>query len=119
MFAIERDPVDAERIHENARTHGVAVTVVTGDAPEALAELPSPDRVFIGGGGIAVLDACLARLGVGGTVVATHVIVGRAAESWHRLGNMVQISVSRGQAIADGVRLEAQNPVFITWGPNE
>ncbi|MCU1392343.1 MAG: bifunctional cobalt-precorrin-7 ((5))-methyltransferase/cobalt-precorrin-6B [Ilumatobacteraceae bacterium] len=117
VFAVERDAVDAERIRDNARTHGVSVTVVTGSAPDALADLPTPDRVFIGGGGIEVLDACLARLGTDGTVVATHVIVDRASESWRRLGNMVQLSVSRGQAIADGVRLEAQNPVFVTWGP--
>ena len=29
--------------------------------PSALAGLPSPDRVFVGGGGLDVLDACLAR----------------------------------------------------------
>lgn len=118
VFAIERDPGDAERVRDNARSHGVAVTVVCGSAPEALADLPSPDRVFIGGGGITVLDACLDRLVAGGAVVATHVIVDRAGDSWRRLGNMVQISVSRGRSIADGVRLEAHNPVFITWGPN-
>lgn len=118
VFAVERDPVDAERIRSNARLHGAAVTVVTGSAPDALIALPSPDRVFIGGGGIDVLDACLERLVESGTLVATHVIVDRAAHSWRRLGNMVQISVSRGQSIAGGVRLDAQNPVFITWGPN-
>jgi precorrin-6Y C5,15-methyltransferase (decarboxylating) len=118
VVALERDAVDAERIRDNAKTHGVAVTVVTGSAPAALDDLPTPDRVFIGGGGIAVLDACLLRLRPGGTVVATHVLVDRASESWRRLGNLVQLSVAKGQPIADGVRLEAQNPVFITWGPD-
>ncbi len=117
VFAIERNEVDAARIGDNARRHGVSVEVVVGSAPPVLATLPDPSRVFIGGGGIEALDVSIARLTSGGVVVATHVIVDRAAESWKRLGNMVQIGVSRGRAIADGVRLEAENPVFLTWGP--
>lgn len=117
VIAVERSAADADRIRDNARAHGVAIDVVTGDAPGVLAGLPNPDRVFIGGGGLEVLDACLARLPVNGTVVATHVLLDRAGQAWRRLGNIVQVSVARGIPIADGVRLEALNPVFVTWGP--
>jgi precorrin-6Y C5,15-methyltransferase (decarboxylating) len=119
VIAVEVGPEDAARIEANARTHGVAVEVVTGRAPAALADLPDPDRVFVGGGGLEVLDAALARLRPGGVVVATYALVDRAAEAWRRLGNLVQLSVARGVPVTDlGVRLAAENPVFVAWGPD-
>ena len=118
VIAVEKGPDDCARIRANADAHDVSVEVVEGLAPDALATLPSPDRVFIGGGGIAVLDASLARLRPGGTVVANYTIVGRAAEAWERLGNLVEVGVSRGVAVPGaGVRLVSENPVFVTWGP--
>ena len=33
-----------------------------GHVPEACEGLPDPDRVFVGGGGLAALDLALARL---------------------------------------------------------
>jgi len=91
---------------------------VHGRAPEALESLPDPDRVFVGGGGLDVLDACLARLEADGIVVANYALLDRAVAAWKRLGNIVEISVSRGVGIGDhGVRLAAENPVFVCWGP--
>ncbi|WP_369196737.1 precorrin-6y C5,15-methyltransferase (decarboxylating) subunit CbiE [Streptomyces djakartensis] len=74
--SVERDPVRAARIARNAERLGVpALRVVTGAAPEALAELPCPDAVFIGGGLTApgLLDACWAALPPGGRLVANTV----------------------------------------------
>jgi hypothetical protein len=45
------------------------------------------------------------------------VLVDRAAAAWRLLGNTAQVSVARSASIADGFRLEAENPVFISWGP--
>jgi precorrin-6Y C5,15-methyltransferase (decarboxylating) len=118
VYAVERVAADAARIEENAHALGVSVDVIAGEAPEALAGLPDPDRVFVGGGGLDVLDACLARLRPGGNVVANYAMADRAVAAWELLGNMVQIQVSRAAAIADGVRLAAENPVFICWGPD-
>lgn len=70
--AVEADDVRAARIGRNARTLGVpALAVVTGRAPDALAGLPAPDAVFVGGGATApgLLDACLAALRPGGRLV--------------------------------------------------
>jgi precorrin-6B C5,15-methyltransferase / cobalt-precorrin-6B C5,C15-methyltransferase len=118
VFAIERDPEQATRIRTNAARHAVAVTVVPGEAPLALTGLPDPDRVFVGGGGIDVLDAALARLRPGGAVVATYAIVERALAAASRLGSLVQLSVARGVPTAElGLRLRAENPVFVCWGP--
>ncbi len=66
IIAIEQNAEDAARITDNARQHGAAIEVVCGAAPPALADLPDPDRVFVGGGGLDVLDAALTRLRPGG-----------------------------------------------------
>ena len=92
--------------------------MVTGAAPAALAGLPDPDRVFVGGGGLDVLDAALARLRPGGAVVANYALVDRAVAGVARLGNIVQVNVARGVPTAYGFRLSSENPVFICWGPD-
>jgi precorrin-6Y C5,15-methyltransferase (decarboxylating) len=117
VHAVERDPAAAETIRANAARHGVPVTVRVGDAPGALAGLPDPDRVFVGGGGLEVLDAALTRLRPGGTVVATYAVLDRAAAAAARLGDLVQLSISRAVPTGElGVRLRAENPVFVCWG---
>ena len=119
VFAVERDPAQAQRIRVNAARHDVRLPVIEGAAPEALAGLPDPDRVFVGGGGIAVLDAALGRLRPAGVVVATYAVVDRAVAAASRLGNLVELAVSRGVTTGgSGVRLRAENPVFICWGPD-
>ncbi len=118
VFAVERDPAQAARIRSNATRHGVGVHVAEGAAPDALAGLRDPDRVFVGGGGIEVLDAVLERLRPDGVVVATYAVVDRAVEAASRLGHLVELSVSRGVPTQGaGVRLRAENPVFVCWGP--
>lgn len=120
VVAVERDSGDAERARANSVAHGVGVGVVHGSAPGCLASLADPDRVFVGGGGLGVLDAVLARLRPGGRVVATYAAVDRAAAAAERLGHLVQVQVSRGQRLPDGsFRLAAENPVFVAWGPDE
>ena len=118
VIAVERSADATDQIRANAASHGVDIRVVSGEAPDALADLPDPDRVFIGGGGPAVLEAALARLRPGGVVVANFTIINRAAAAWERLGNLVEVSVSRGVGVGDaGVRLTSENPVFVAWGP--
>jgi precorrin-6Y C5,15-methyltransferase (decarboxylating) len=119
VFAIERRADDARRLRANLS--GTAAVVVQGEAPSVLAGLPDPDRAFVGGGGLAVLDSVMARLRPGGAVVATFAALDRAAAAAALLGHLVQISVSRGVAVGpDGaVRLAAENPVFVCWGPEE
>jgi precorrin-6Y C5,15-methyltransferase (decarboxylating) len=120
VIAIERDREQACLARGNVAGHGVAVSVVEGCAPAALAALPSPDRAFVGGGGISVLDAVLDRLRPGGRVVATYAALDRAAAAADRLGSLVAMDVARGVRLPDGgLRLAAENPVFVAWGPDQ
>jgi precorrin-3B C17-methyltransferase/precorrin-6y C5,15-methyltransferase (decarboxylating) CbiE subunit/precorrin-6Y C5,15-methyltransferase (decarboxylating) CbiT subunit len=117
VIAIERNHDDAERILANAAALGALVDVVEGAAPAVLQSLPAPDRIFVGGGGLDVLDACFAALRPGGRLVATFAAVDRAAAAYRRLGNLVQVGVDRAESLPDGgVRFAADNPVFVAWG---
>jgi len=117
VFAIERRADDANRLRQN--TSGTGVVVVEGEAPAVLAELPDPDRVFVGGGGLNVLESVMGRLRPGGVVVATYAALDRAAAAATRLGHVVQVAVSRGVPLggSGALRLAAENPVFVCWGP--
>jgi precorrin-6B C5,15-methyltransferase / cobalt-precorrin-6B C5,C15-methyltransferase len=118
VVAIDHDADSVARIDANAAAHSVRVETLHGTAPAVLGECPDPDRVFVGGGGLPVLDAALARLRPGGTVVANYALLDRAVSGWQRLGNLVELSLSRGVALGEtGVRLAAENPVFVCWGP--
>ena len=119
VYAVERRDDDVERLRANAA--GTGVRVIRGEAPAALAGIPDPDRAFVGGGGLDLLDAVLARLRPEGRVVATYAALDRAAAAASRLGHLVQVAVSRGVPIGEGgaLRLAAENPVFVCWGPAE
>jgi precorrin-6B C5,15-methyltransferase / cobalt-precorrin-6B C5,C15-methyltransferase len=118
VIAIEQNEDDALRVKANADALGVTCDVVVGSAPEALVSLPDPDRVFVGGGGIDVLDAALLRLRPNGVAVATFAAMDRAALAHQRLGNLTQIAISNAAALpgSGGLRLVADNPVFLAWG---
>ncbi|MFE2011732.1 precorrin-6y C5,15-methyltransferase (decarboxylating) subunit CbiE [Streptomyces sp. NPDC059491] len=100
-IAVERSPERAARITRNADTLGVpALRVVTGPAPAALAGLPTPDAVFIGGGLTApgLLDACWDALPAGGRLVANTVTLeseALLADRYRRHGGeLIRLAVS-------------------------
>jgi precorrin-6Y C5,15-methyltransferase (decarboxylating) len=74
-IGIERDPVRAARAALNATELGVPrLELVTAEARAALASLPPPDAIFIGGGGEPmVIGQAYAALKPGGRLVANAV----------------------------------------------
>ncbi|GAC1310794.1 MAG: hypothetical protein NVSMB16_07490 [Acidimicrobiales bacterium] len=120
VFAVERDAEAAASARVNARVANVAIQVVEADAPGCFANLPDPDRVFVGGGGLEALRGAFTRLRSGGRIVATHAAMDRAAIAAELLGNLTQIAASRGRRLPDGGwRLEAENPIFVTWSTDD
>jgi precorrin-6Y C5,15-methyltransferase (decarboxylating) len=112
--AVEADPVRAGRIGDNARSLGVpTLRVVTGAAPEALADLPAPDAIFVGGGLTreGVLDTCWAALPPGGRLVANGVTVeseSAIAASHRRFGgSLVRMQIQRAEPVGG----------FLGWRP--
>ena len=126
IVAVEKDPERVEQIRLNGRRFNVQdLTVVCGQAPECLDGLPSPDRVFVGGGGVrieAILKSVIQRLGLDGRLVLTAVLfetLERARMVLYAAGwdvEVIQLQVSRGRKMGQGMRLEALNPVWILKG---
>lgn len=117
VVAVEADSASAADCAVNSRSHGVAIRVVEGVAPECFQPLPDPDRVFVGGGGLDVLEAAHRRLRPGGVTVATHAAIDRAAAAASLLGNLIEVTANQGEELpGGGWRLLAANPVFVTWG---
>lgn len=105
-IAVEADQTRAERIGRNATALGVpALEVVHGSAPQALAGLPAPDAVFIGGGATrpGVLDACLTALRTGGRLVVHGVTVETEALLAERYrqhdGELTRIHIERAAPV--------------------
>ena len=120
VIAVERDAVRCERVRANATRHGVDVRIVPGEAPDALAELPGPDAVFVGGGGPAVIEAVAARRPA--RIVVALAAVERAGQAIAALdvagyatdGALVQ-AARLAPLPGDVHRLAATNPVFLVW----
>jgi precorrin-6Y C5,15-methyltransferase (decarboxylating) len=104
-IGIEENPERAARAARNAAALGAPdLRIVTGRAPEALAGLPAPDAVFIGGGmGDGVFDAAWSALKPGGRLVANGVSIGteaRLAVLWERFGGeLSRVGIARAESL--------------------
>ena len=107
-IAIEADTERAAAIRRNADRLGVpSLQLVVGLAPGALAGLPQPDAVFVGGGGShpGVVEAAIEALRTGGRLVANAVTTETEAALLdlraRRGGELVRLSVTRAAPIGD------------------
>ena len=119
--AVEVRTDRAERIRRNAVRLGVpGLEVVEGRAPEALAGLPAPDAVFVGGGATTpgLLEVCWSALGPGGRLVVNAVTVESEAvlAAWYARvgGDLVRTAVQRAEPVGGFTGWKAAMPVT-TW----
>jgi len=123
VYAVERNGEACSLIEENKRHLGVTnVTVVQGDAPECLADLPSPTHVFIGGsgGGLRQILALALEKNLRVRLVLNTVTAETFAEAVTALRELpvsdpeiVELNVSRGRKAGAYHLMTAQNPVYI------
>jgi precorrin-6Y C5,15-methyltransferase (decarboxylating) len=120
VVAVERDALRCGRVRANAARHGADVRIVPGEAPGALAGLPGPDAVFVGGGGTAVIEAVTARRPA--RIVVALAAVERAGPAHSALtaagyaANGALVQAARLAPLPGDVhRLAATNPVFLLW----
>lgn len=85
VFAVEKDRARYAQLVRNVQKFSCCrVHPVRGQAPNALADLPAPDAVFIGGSGGALADIMAEvkrRLRPGGVIVINCVTLAAAAEA--------------------------------------
>jgi len=122
-YAIEMDAEDHAMITANAERFGVKNLVpVLGQAPEAWADLPDADAIFVGGSGRKVrriVEMAYIRLRPGGRLVANVGSIENLAEAHETLGkqnsdvNVWMINVARGTHQFERIRFDALNPTFL------
>jgi precorrin-6B C5,15-methyltransferase / cobalt-precorrin-6B C5,C15-methyltransferase len=119
--AIEARQDRASRIARNALTFGVPhLSVVAGEAPQALADLLAPDAIFIGGGAGApqTIERAVDALAPGGRLVVNAVTLETQAASvdWRARhgGDLTQIAVAHAEPVGRYSGWRAAMPV-VQW----
>ena len=126
LFAVEKDKKRIPLIAQNVQKFGVSnLTVCHGALPDAMVDLPDPDRVFVGGGGrniTEIIESAGKRLSLNGVMVVNTVLVqtmSLAVEAFKGMGfktQFIQLQVAVSRPMPFGERLEALNPVWIITG---
>jgi len=124
LKGIEEDDERAARVARNAAALGTPdLRIVQGAAPAALAGLPAPDAVFIGGGlGDAKLfEAAWLALKPGGRLVANAVSLGSEAMLirlfQHNGGELTRIEIAKSGAVGRSGKVFVWRPAapIIQW----
>lgn len=126
IYAVEKDPERVRQMEANRARFGVWNLHINQSAlPQGLEKLPAPDRIFIGGGGKdlhEIIRKSFDFLRGDGLMVVNTVVLENfetARQVFEARGiqtDVVQIQVNRSQKMPGGIRLEAQNPVWIISG---
>ncbi|MBE3603280.1 precorrin-6y C5,15-methyltransferase (decarboxylating) subunit CbiE [bacterium] len=123
VYAVEVDPEGVEICRENLRAHAIDnVRVIAGRAPEVLADLETPDAVFVGGSKGSmdeIVEFALERLRPGGRLVANAITLENSGEIYSALRKrgivpeVTLLQISRAEPLARYLRFEALNPIQI------
>ena len=130
IFAVEKTAIGASLIRQNCQRFRVTtITAIHNRAPEALADLPSPDRIFIGGSGgqlQPILEMCGAQLKSGGILVLAIATLEHMNSVWswlerqtmepnstHWCHRLLQVQLSRSVSVASLTRFSPLNPVTL------
>jgi precorrin-6Y C5,15-methyltransferase (decarboxylating) len=132
VYAVEREKGRLEMIRKNSQQlGGFGLRTVLGEAPEALQDLPDPDRVFVGGSGgsladiLEVVEKRLQPEGRAVVSVVTPETLGRAlkfveqtklAHEWLLLQVSRTVPIESGQQSTPGAlmsRFQPQTPLFL------
>ena len=129
VLAVERDPEACGLILENAARFGAGnLTLVQGEAPAALGDLPAPDGVFVGGSGGSledILKTALEKNPCVRVVVAAVTLetLSRGAALLDALPfagvEVSQITVARARELGRYHLMTGQNPVFLLSGEGQ
>jgi len=117
-IAIEQHPTRLQYIADNAIALGTPqLTVIAGEAPLALKDLPEPDAIFIGGGLTTpdLVDCCWRSLRLGGRLVANAVtvegeqILFQEQRQWG--GELTRLAIQRAEPVGKFLGWKAMAPI--------
>lgn len=124
VYAIERNSDGIELIEQNMRKFEVTnLSVVFGEAPEALVDLPRPNRIIIGGSGGSmqpILELACKTLLPDGLIICNSILLETASEFLAFFAKdedyqteTVQIGITRVEPVGGRSMLKANNPIFV------
>ena len=123
VFAIEKTGMGSTLITKNSQRFQVNnLNSINGKAPEALSNLPHPDRIFIGGSGgniVDILNTCSQKLNENGIIVMAFATIEYQYRAIDWLNNnswqyhLLQLQISRSTPISHLTRFTPLNPVTI------
>ena len=125
VYSVETNPEAFALMQKNREKLGAwNMTALLGTAPEALEDLPRPDKVFIGGskGNLpGILQVILAknpaaRICASAVTLETLHTASRAMQKQGLAPRITQVSVSESKVVGSLHMMLAQNPVWLITG---
>lgn len=123
VYAIERKAEGIELIEQNRERFGLTnLRIVEGHAPEALSDLPAPDRVFIGGSGGELGEIVATaleknqdvRIVISAITLETLQRALAVLERWQfRKSEIIQVGISRSASVGSYHMMRAENPIYL------
>ncbi len=125
VFAVEKNKKRCQHIMKNVEANGASnLSVIWGVAPSVYKNLPSPDIVFIGGGGkdiLEIVEGAFNRLRPTGTLVSTAIMLETkkslldfTAKHPSYFVEMLEINLARSVVMNNSnLRMNADNPISI------
>ncbi|HLP87942.1 MAG TPA: precorrin-6y C5,15-methyltransferase (decarboxylating) subunit CbiE [Nostocaceae cyanobacterium] len=117
-IAIEQNSPRLQYIADNAAALGTPnLQIIPGKAPVILADLPTPDAIFIGGGVTApgLIETCWSALRLGGRLVANVVTLEgeQTLYEWYQKigGSFSRINIQRAEPIGKFLGWRSMSPV--------
>ena len=121
IYAVEKTAMGVNLIEQNCQRHQVDnVVAIQGTAPEAITQLPAPDRIFIGGSGgnlLEILAECEQKLITNGVIVLALATLEHTTASleWFKTHawnyRLLQLQISRSVPVGNLTRYAPLNPV--------
>ena len=126
VWSVEKSPLRSEQIAANRAYFGATqVEVIEDDALAAMPHLPSPDRVFIGGGGkdlSFIIRQAHARLKPNGLMVANVISIDALRQATLVMADLglelsvTQLQAARSEPLGDSIFLKPQNQIWLVRG---
>lgn len=125
VYAVEREPQALQLLAANSDRLGASLEVIAGSAPEAMAELPFADRIFIGGSGgnlAGIIATSDQKLRDQGWMVINSISLKNTAQAFEDLETRgyqveaVQVSIAVSSNRGSATIWLARNPVTIISG---
>ncbi len=129
VYAIERKPEAVELIEKNKAHFGLNnIEVIHALAPAVDAEIPAPDRVFIGGsaGNMSSIVKWLVDKEHDFKIVISAITVETVTEALSALKEfdfdnieIISLNTARGRKVGSKHLMEANNPIYVISGENK